>query len=365
MHTAKHALARAHRTGRNMLLAATAALLLGTVPALAAPPTYRIAFLGDFGGTMSGQAVNNSGHVVGYFRPMMGSTVYGWVFDGVSSTNLLPSPTKWQTYATDINDSNVLVAGTMMMPGNISWASIWDTNTNTGNNSPTGVSVSPTTPLRINNNGWVAGALNSVAAVYDGAIIHSLGTLGGTSSRATGLNNLNTIVGISAIGGNQTAPHAFLFDTAMHDLGAFRAYDISDNGLVVGGVGGNGGFGVKVSGGSHAVVYDGSLHDLGTLSGFSSSELLAVNTAGQAVGNAAHEAGGHTYYSGMLYDGTALYDINTLIDPTDFWYGKWHFNEAVDINDSGLILANGCYQPPSDLSQCTTKLSVLLLPIAH
>ena len=49
-----------------MLLAATAALLLGTVPALAAPPTYHVVFLGDFGGTMTGQAVNNSGHVVGY-----------------------------------------------------------------------------------------------------------------------------------------------------------------------------------------------------------------------------------------------------------------------------------------------------------
>ncbi len=44
----------------------------------------------------------------------------------------------------------------------------------------------------------------------------------------------------------------------------------------------------------------------------------------------------------MLYTGGSMYNLNSLINPSDPLYGQIHLVDAVGITDSGLILALGC-----------------------
>lgn len=113
-----------------------------------------------------------------------------------------------------------------------------------------------------------------------------LGTLGGQSSIAYGINDRGQIVGTSDVG---TVRHAFLWnprDHRMRDLGTLggdysTAYAVSNRGLVVG-------ESDTADGRSHAFSWDprtGTMRDLGTLGG-DSSAATAVNDSGQIVGYA-------------------------------------------------------------------------------
>jgi len=210
-----------------------------------------------------------------------------------------------------------------------------------------------------------------------------LGTLGGTFSEATAINNAGQIVGGSYVAGS-TNMHAFLSENGvMRDIGNLgssdyaEAYGISENGLVggssnnghgqqtflyngttmwsfgtFGGPGGGvsnvgrNGFAVgwsnlATSGAPvHAFVYDGStMKDLGTLGG-EGSLADGVNASGLAVGFSGLSNG--TQHA-FLYNGSTMKDLGTLGGMNSY---------AADINDDGLI--SGWADVPDGASHAAT-----------
>ena len=116
--------------------------------------------------------------------------------------------------------------------------------------------------------------------------IIDLGTLGGLSSTALGINNLSQVVGGADLANGKR--HAFLWQNGtMTDLGTLpgdqytEAWDVNNNGVVCGGSSFSGG------GGWNAFVWQSGVmtklpHISGTPTG--DSIALAVNDAGQVVG---------------------------------------------------------------------------------
>lgn len=194
------------------------------------------------------------------------------------------------------------------------------------------------TAVGINNLGQVVGTITSPSAntafLYSEGSMVSLGTLDGTdgsSSRASDINDAGQIVGTASVG---FSGHAFLYQNGtMSDLGTLggsesEAYGINNFGQVVG-------FSLAPGSVERAFLYQGgTMSDLGTLGG-SDSEAESINDFGQIVGfsNPLNSPAGHAF----LYDQGAMLDLNDLIDPA----AGWLLVEATEINNSGQIIASG------------------------
>jgi len=127
--------------------------------------------------------------------------------------------------------------------------------------------------------------------------------------------------------------HAFLYDgTTMNDLGTFggsssAAWGINDNGQVVGDA-------YASSGHAHAFLYSsGTMTDLGTLGGLS-SRAMGINFDGQVVGGTDVSSGAEHAF---LYTDGVMTDLNSLIDSAS----DWTLVQANAINDSGQIVGFG------------------------
>ena len=146
--------------------------------------------------------------------------------------------------------------------------------------------------------------------------ITDLGTLGGTESVGTDLNDSGQVTGHS-LGVDNSSDTAFLWDgTAMQDLGeleptggsAGRA--LNDSGQVTGGA--------SVQLFNHAFLWDGTMMgDLGTLvdnaEGFSAGS--DINASGQVTGfsgQAIGTTGDVVFLHAFLWDGTTMLDLGTL-----------------------------------------------------
>lgn len=77
-----------------------------------------------------------------------------------------------------------------------------------------------------------------------------------------------------------------------------------------------------------AVLY--SIKDLGTLGG-STSLAGGINASGWVAG--ASSLAGDTAQHAFLYDGSSMFDLNSLIDPRS----NWSITDATGINDAGQI----------------------------
>jgi probable HAF family extracellular repeat protein len=157
-----------------------------------------------------------------------------------------------------------------------------------------------------------------------------LGTLGGTSSGTTWLNNRGEVVGQSNLAGDQIF-HPFLWDgERLRDLGTLggdfgAALRINDPGDIVG---------YTTTPGDqtlHAFLWtQGMMSDL---TGAGSSQCTfaeGINAREQVVGGTCGES------DALLWDDGRQYDLNTLVAPTDV-----HLTEAAWVSDRGEIAALG------------------------
>lgn len=162
------------------------------------------------------------------------------------------------------------------------------------------------------------------APEYDYAII-DLGTLGGSGSAASAINNNGQVVG-HAFNSSQHY-HPALFTDPITDLGTLGGSDglalgISPNGKITGAAA----MGNNLN---HAFIWDGSMHDLGSLGGQQSAG-YAINSSGQVTGIG--QIPGDIAHA-MLYSGSSMIDLGTF----STWSGPYG-SIGYGINDSGDIV---------------------------
>lgn len=163
----------------------------------------------------------------------------------------------------------------------------------------------------LNNLGQVVG-YSSVggfdrAFVYSGGSLADLGTLGGASSRAYGINDAGQIVGQSDDG---SYARAFLYQSG--SMSALIAPDsTSGSATAINAAGRLVGQMTDASGAERAFLYDGMFHDLGTLGGNRSGS-LALNDVDVVVGYARQGASGLFDLQAFRYSNGSMEGLGTL-----------------------------------------------------
>jgi probable HAF family extracellular repeat protein len=194
---------------------------------------------------------------------------------------------------------------------------------------------------------------NGLAFVQINGIMYSLGALPTVDyalfSRALAINAAGRVVGVSSFGdfGAPEFPeHGFVFSDALNmmiDLGTLgglysSAMSINDGGWIAGRASTTldpGNVGHTIP---HAFLYiNGVMFDLGALGGpFEISEAHDVNNLGQVVGWAG--AGGGEGAHGFLFQGGSMLDLNALIGDS----AGWTITDAAAINDFQQIAGTAC-----------------------
>jgi len=338
------------------------------------------------GGNFSGATgINDIGQIVGYSDTTDAPTVYpgqddthaffesnGTLYDlGILDEGRdIPG----QSYAYAVNDSGSVVGFTDVWLGDDlgsavqAFACIGNAEGNPGNMFDLGTfpGLYPgrtSSAMAINDVGIIAGY--SELAYPDDQFSHAyvvdpsdfdelgtsefvdLGTLGGYSSGAEGINQAGQVVGWADTGG--LVQHAFVFtpapgtdgyalsytDGVMSDLGTLggtnsTAYAIDDSGQVVGEseIAGNAAY--------HAFVYaDGSMDDLGTLGG-TDSYATGISDSGQIVGMSQLPSG--TWHP-FIDVADQMIDLNQLLPPDS----GWTLLSTPAINNASQIVGTGVY----------------------
>src|SRR5438067_1199865 len=164
-----------------------------------------------------------------------------------------------------------------------------------------------------------------------------LGSLGSSCS-AKAVNGAGQVVGYSYLANGQY--RAFLWQNGiMSDLGTLggtssSATDINDSGVIVGRSLTAESTDAQIV--AHAfVLQSGVMTDLGTLGG-TISYARGINNHGQIVGYSMTADGG---YHGVLWEGGAIYDLNGLLPANSGWEISGFETDA--INDNGQIVGQG------------------------
>ncbi len=189
-----------------------------------------------------------------------------------------------------------------------------------------------------------SGDAGSHATLWGGGAATDLGTLGGAGSRAYGINNAGQIVGVADGAGDGRA--ALWNGASARQLAAGPqelaggaggvAYAINNAGQIAG---------ASVYGGAtHATVWNGGVRaDLGTTGG-AFSEAYGINNRGQVSGISNISMEDDKYNrTGVVWDAGSGTAVNSL-------------HAAYGINDSGTLtgLQSGLYAPPAIWSAGTT-----------
>lgn len=307
-------------------------LLMGAsmiAPTAWAAMPYSLTDLGTLGGGESGAYdINNAGQVVGYATTSSGVS-HAFLYSGKAMIDLgtLGGATSNSGY---INDRGQIMGWSKASDG-YTVPFLYD-------NGVMHDRRDLQMPAGINNFGQIAGTTAYAAQYNLDAYLMSfenivyLGTLGGTSSVAYGINDSGQVTGYSTTISEKA--HAFRYSNGiMSDLGTLggptsQASGINANGKVVGSAALSNGY-------SHAFIDDGSsMVDLGAFEvGYSGAS--GINNLDQVVGDATVNNGWDDH--GFLYTDGHMYDLNALIAAPD----GWTIDSACAINDSGQIAAVG------------------------
>lgn len=184
-----------------------------------------------------------------------------------------------------------------------------------------------------------APGLGSRTYLLNGNDAVDIGTLGGSFTYGTAINNKGEIAGYSLIE-DFSPPNAFLFSEGrMVDLGrlggaASAGNAINNSGQVVGYID------LLNGGGRRAVLFSGGVGiELGTLGG-PQSNALGINDEGVIVGTSYSTSVGGV--RAFVYRDGRMLDLNSLIDRTGVDFETLF--EAVAINNSGQIICTSTGQ---------------------
>jgi probable HAF family extracellular repeat protein len=318
------------QTSKLLMIAAVVCFLSGGMRA----QTYTVIDLGTLrAGSARIHGINESGQAVGASGHPHGADTHAFFWQkqgGIRDLGTLPGGDYSSAFA--INDSGIVVgtSNTSTSMHAFSWTTtqgLSDLGTLPGANA--------SSALAINNPGQIAGSSGGHAALWSGGSIQDLGTLGGATSEAHGINNLGVIVGVSD---TSSGPHAFLWQNgAMQDLGLLsgdmssRADHINDSGTVVGASEG--------SGGVRAFVWTSAagMQPLGSDGVY--SEAFDINNVGQVVGEFASSLGTRAF---LWTSQAGLIDLNTKVTNLP---GDVVLIGAFSINEKGQIVAFGLKNP--------------------
>jgi probable HAF family extracellular repeat protein len=336
------------RTNRLLIAIACTAGLFACPQSLA--QQYTITDLGTPGGEWEchAYALNEAGQVVGSGAEPSPSTpfppnAFFWqITTGMTDLGALGG--YGDSEAADINE-----AGRVLGWGD-GLIFIWDSDSGFAE-----IDLGPgyATAEALNDAEQIVGTVSSHAFLWQGSTGKiDLGTLGGSSSLAHGINNVGQVVGGARLAGQPSYLHAFLItpdagvwyrddngdgaNDLMFDLGALpgldysQAYDVNEQGHAVGAS-----YDSTVET-IHAFLWNGTdMQDLGTLGG-QDSFALALNDTDQVVGYA-ETAGGEDH--AFVWKAGVMFDLNEPIPPGE----DWTLLSAQDINNRGQIVGSGIH----------------------
>lgn len=186
-----------------------------------------------------------------------------------------------------------------------------------------------------------AGLALSRPAWAGGYTITDLGTLGGTYSFASSINNSGQVVGNAAIAGD-VASHAFLYTNGvMADIGTLggknsMANSINNHGQVVG-------YGLTTGNSTlHAFLYsNGVLTDINQ-SGFNYSVAYGINDTGQVTGGASDLYGGKPFlYSNGVMTALGFKGVASAINTSGEIAGTFSAEKLGGSGDYSFLYTNG------------------------
>jgi probable HAF family extracellular repeat protein len=293
--------------------------------------TYKVKDLGGLPGGFIADpfAVNNSGVVVGKSDSYVfgGTATYAFIADPNVRFLFGSEGGAADEAARDINDAGQVV-GTFK-----GRAFLYENGVRTYLSSFGGDAEG------INQSGQIVGWFQTETSpneyeyhpfLYENGSMKDLGTLGGNQGQAVAINDSRQITGWSRSTTDQRTRHGFFYENGtMHDIGNLggsfvQPHDINNSGQVVG---------IANTGENnyaHAFLYEnGSMKDLGAPPGDNSSQAVAINDAGQVVGDR------------YLYEDGTWKNLNSLV--SDLPFGIERISWANDINNKGQIVAAAQY----------------------
>jgi uncharacterized membrane protein len=303
---------------------------------------------GNFGtvSSINGSGINNRGEVSGsisYF-PVPGDHFgQAFIFSGGVATGIAFDQV---SFANAINNHGQVVGTTDLTPPSSftppAHAFIYNNSDKTTVYLDIANSGRESEGLAINSAGDVTGFLSTGscgggqpfsptclapfhAFVYQGSDLVDIGTLGGTYSEGTGINDHNEIAGVSSVTGS-SLNHLFLYAQGhMRDLGtvagkSFINAEINDRGEIVGSA-------VNSAGVESSFIYRGH--------SFEKIPLIAagLNDSGEISGSRTVANGSSQAF---LYREGKLINLNNLVDPS-----LPLLTNASGISDNGKIVASG------------------------